>query len=149
MKARGWRLHCWLWRGVRAGATGDLIAELDQVAGVLRLSDVGERDLARLYSACDLTVFPSFAEGWGLPPGESLACGKVCVASSAVADISEALITFDPHNLDDLRRVLDPLLFQEGALEEATARAKHLFSPRGWDDVASEINQVIDAQLNA
>ena len=32
-----------------------------------------------------LTAFPSFVEGWGLPVGESLAGGKICLASSGGA----------------------------------------------------------------
>ena len=135
--------------GRQGWAAGDLIAEIDQTPGVLRLPDVSEEDLAALYRACDLTVFPSFVEGWGLPPGESLSCGKLCVASNAVADVSDALLTFDPNSLEDLRRVLDPLLFDPGALEDATAEARRLFAPRGWDEVAAEISQVITSRLTA
>jgi glycosyltransferase involved in cell wall biosynthesis len=42
-----------------------------------------------LYRRCLFTMFPSVYEGWGLPVSESLAHGKLCIASSA-SSIPEA-----------------------------------------------------------
>jgi glycosyltransferase involved in cell wall biosynthesis len=47
--------------------------------------DVTDVELDLLYRKCLLTMFPSFAEGWGLPVGESLAYGKISIASRAGA----------------------------------------------------------------
>jgi glycosyltransferase involved in cell wall biosynthesis len=135
--------------GREGWGTNDLVAQLDEMGAIIRLGPVSDAELAWLYQDCALTVFPSFVEGWGLPPGESLVNGKVCVASAAVAEVSDALLHFDPNDLQDLRRVLDPLLFEAGALETATAEAKRAFSPRGWDDVAADIALVISDRLNA
>ena len=44
-----------------------------------------DRELAWLYGRAAFTVFPSLAEGWGLPIGESLWFGKPCVASDATS----------------------------------------------------------------
>jgi len=46
---------------------------------VLLLRDISDTDLRMLYSHCLFTVCPTFYEGWGLPVGESLAMGKICV----------------------------------------------------------------------
>jgi hypothetical protein len=75
-----------------------------------------------------------------------LAHGKVCVASKEVADVSDALLTFDPHDLGDLRRVLDPLLFEKGALTAATTALARIVA-RGWPEVAVDLNSVIEDRL--
>lgn len=38
-----------------------------------------DRDLAKYYSACDLTILPSLGEGFGYPIAEALACGTPCI----------------------------------------------------------------------
>jgi len=54
------------------------------------LSAVPTVDLARLYSAAALFVFPSLYEGFGLPPLEAMACGVPVVAANN-SSISEIL----------------------------------------------------------
>jgi len=45
------------------------------------LREISDTDLWTLYSRCLFTVCPTLYEGWGLPVGESLAMGKICVSS--------------------------------------------------------------------
>ena len=55
---------------------------LKEATNVYRLGYVKEGDLPILYSGANLMVYPSFYEGFGLPPLEALACGcPVAVAS--------------------------------------------------------------------
>ena len=99
------------------------------------VSDVSDADLACMYDHCLFTIFPSFVEGWGLPVGESLARGKIAVASS-VASIPEVggkhALYIDPHNLhsgvDVVRRLITDASFR--AAQEALVRAE--FKPRTW-----------------
>lgn len=74
---------------------------------------VDERELARLYATCSAFVFPSFDEGFGLPPLEAMACGAPVIASSAgsLAEVlGDAALLHDPRDEDALvaalRRVL-------------------------------------------
>lgn len=60
---------------------------------------VPEDDLVCLYNACQLFVFPSWHEGFGLPALEAMRCGKAVIASGTsslpeVVGLTEAL--FDP-----------------------------------------------------
>jgi glycosyltransferase involved in cell wall biosynthesis len=60
---------------------------------------VPERDLLELYNLCELFVFPSLHEGFGLPALEAMACGAAVIASDRtslpeVVGKKEAL--FDP-----------------------------------------------------
>ena len=48
---------------------------------IVLLEEISDEHLKLLYSRCLFTVCPSLYEGWGLPVGESLAAGKICVCS--------------------------------------------------------------------
>ena len=95
----------------------------DQVHKAARESGVSDRiqffgfvsddDLLQLYNACDLFVFPSFYEGFGLPALEAMACGRAvaCSHTSALPEVVDgAAILFDPYALDEIVRALADLL---------------------------------------
>lgn len=46
------------------------------------MDGVDDGTLDWLYRQCLFTVYPSLYEGWGLPVGESLNYGKICIASN-------------------------------------------------------------------
>ena len=74
---------------------------------------VSDRDLLQLYNACDLFVFPSFYEGFGLPALEAMACGRavVCSNTSALPEVVDgAAIVFDPYSVDEMVRAIADLL---------------------------------------
>lgn len=62
------------------------------------LSDIDDATLAWLYEHCLFTVYPSLYEGWGLPVGESLARGRICLSSnsSSMAEIAPAVTDLLP-----------------------------------------------------
>jgi alpha-1,3-rhamnosyl/mannosyltransferase len=51
--------------------------------GVRHLGYLPERDLAALYNGARALAFPSYYEGFGLPPLEMMACGGAVLASTA------------------------------------------------------------------
>ena len=74
---------------------------------------VSDGDLLQLYNACDVFVFPSFYEGFGLPALEAMACGRavVCSHTSALPEVVDgAAILFDPYSLDEMARAIADLL---------------------------------------
>jgi glycosyltransferase involved in cell wall biosynthesis len=74
---------------------------------------VSDADLLQLYNACDLFVFPSFYEGFGLPALEAMACGRavVCSHTSSLPEVVDgAAILFDPYALDEIARAMADLL---------------------------------------
>ena len=77
------------------------------------LGFVSDQELLHLYNACDLFVFPSFYEGFGLPVLEAMACGRavVCSNTSAMPEVADgAAILFNPYSLPEMTRAMADLL---------------------------------------
>ena len=80
---------------------------------VLVTGFVSEDELADLYNAADLFVFPSFYEGFGLPVIEAMACGRAVISSLAaslpeVADAAAILVS--PGDTGELVRAMRDVL---------------------------------------
>jgi glycosyltransferase involved in cell wall biosynthesis len=106
---------------------------------------VSDDDLLQLYNACDLFVFPSFYEGFGLPALEAMACGRAvaCSHTSALPEVVDgAAILFDPYALDEIVRALADLLLDR----ELRARMERLGLQRAahfsWQKTAQRTLEV-------
>lgn len=98
------------WNGgeVRRRAAKSTVSERIHFAGF-----VGDEDLLEFYSACELFVFPSRYEGFGLPILEAMACGRAvaCSNTSAMPEVADsAAILFDPHSAEEMTRALRDLV---------------------------------------
>jgi len=74
---------------------------------------VDDEELRRLYGACDLFVYPSFYEGFGLPILEAMACGRAvaCSNTSAMPEVADsAALLFDPNSQRELMFAMRDLL---------------------------------------
>lgn len=80
------------------------------------LGYVSNEDLATLYQGATAFIFPSLYEGFGLPLLEAMACGCPIAASntSSIPEVSgSAAVYFDPHDIDDMAKVISDLLASE------------------------------------
>jgi glycosyltransferase involved in cell wall biosynthesis len=125
---------------------GELVKELKR--GALRhlkvqwLENISDAQLDTLYKEGMFTVFPSFAEGWGLPIGESLVHGKVCLASNTTAmpEVGgDFAIYIDPYDHKMLERTLERLLYDGETLAKQEEKIAQGFRPRTWSDVADDL----------
>jgi glycosyltransferase involved in cell wall biosynthesis len=117
---------------VLAGRVDDRARRLAAPGRVLLAGRLSDDELAALYTAAAVLVFPSEDEGFGLPPVEALACGTP-VAAYAAGALPETLTRARGAELvepGDLPGLL------EAAERIAGSRAEPL--PRTWDDVAAE-----------
>ncbi len=102
--------------GQRDFGYGDFEAELAQMpAGreVHLLSDVGDGELPALYRHAQIFVYPSFAEGFGMPPLEALASGAPVITSDSTAIpevVGDAGLLIDPTDAKALQASIERLL---------------------------------------
>lgn len=109
------------------------------------LDYVGEADKPALYSAATALAYPSFYEGFGLPPLEAMACGTPVVASHATSlgeVVGDAGILVDPHDItalaDGLREVRD-----DGALRaELSRRGMERAKMFTWEKSAEKLDEL-------
>lgn len=91
----------------------DLRRELKLESKVISVPRVTDSQLRRAYSGADLTVLPSFEEGFGLPIVESMACGTpvACSRSACLPEIAgNAAEYFDPHDIEEIAEVVEKAL---------------------------------------
>lgn len=74
---------------------------------------VEQKDLPAFYRQCELFVLPSFYEGFGLMALEAMACGAPTVVSktSSLPEVGgNAVLYFNPHNTEEIARVMGKVL---------------------------------------
>lgn len=107
-------------RLVLLGATGPATERLASLAAALGIERevvfpgfVPRRHLPLFYAAADLFCYPSFYEGFGLPPLEAMACGTPVVASAIPSHrevLDEAAVLVPPEDTAALSRAILELL---------------------------------------
>ncbi len=93
-----------------------LIKTLNLKKCVKLLGYTDEVKLLYLYHLAEVFVFPSFYEGFGIPPLEAMACGTPVIASNASAIpevVGDAALLFNPHDHEELAHLIDKVLSSE------------------------------------
>jgi glycosyltransferase involved in cell wall biosynthesis len=100
--------------------------------------DVDDEQLCQLYNAASMLIFPSIAEGFGLPLLEAMACGCPIVASNiptTLEVVGECPIYFDLDRPETLSSALDQGL-EEGRDSTRTREGLERASLYSWDRTA-------------
>jgi len=96
---------------------------------------VKQKDLPALYRNCELYILPSFYEGFGLMALEAMASGAPTAVSktSSLPEVGgDAVLYFNPHDIDEMVRVIGKVLrnnkLKLRLVEKGFARAQKF----GW-----------------
>jgi glycosyltransferase involved in cell wall biosynthesis len=130
--------------GKLAWRSGEILAaaKASPASGRIHFMDfVSDEELTRFYGACDLFVYPSLYEGFGLPIIEAMACGRAvaCSNTTAMPEVADsAALLFDPTSIPEQVRAMRDLLLDA----ELRARMERLGMQRAgifnWDRTARE-----------
>jgi len=127
---------------VLVGGEGNLFLANQKLAARLKIDDsvlffhhVPEDDLPALYCGADFFIFPSYAEGFGLPVVEAMACGTpvICSAIPPLLEVvaGTALIV-DPEDIDGLSGTMMKLLGSPRLQKHLSEMGRHRSRQYSW-----------------
>lgn len=102
---------------------------------------ISDLEVEYLYKNCLFSIYPSFAEGFGLPIGESLVYGKPCIASSTTSmpEVGGDFVRYiDPFDWKSAYPIVRQAITDGDDLEKWTQRVKNDFKIKKWDDFSKE-----------
>lgn len=111
------------------------------------LDDIEKKDISLFYNLADIFFFPSFYEGFGLPPLEAMQSGTPVVASNTSSlpeVIGKGGLIRGPNNYqgfaDDILKLLEDKNFYQGIREKGIEQAKKF----SWEKTAKETIKVFN-----
>ena len=136
--------------GRPAALVDDFLTEVENAGRLggrlVFLQGVDDATLADLYEECLFTVFPSIAEGWGIPVTESLSHGKYCVASgaSSLPEVGGDLCDYhDPLDVGAAFRLIERACFDAELRAAREARIRACFHGESWNECAASIARAL------
>ncbi|HVB72395.1 MAG TPA: glycosyltransferase family 1 protein [Ktedonobacteraceae bacterium] len=135
-----------------AGGSGWLYEETQQAVAELKLDKkvrflgrVSDLDLMLLYSLADVFVFPSFYEGFGVPPLEAMACGAPVITSNTSSlpeVVGDAALLVDPHNINEIAHAITRILGNTQLQEELRQKGYQQAARYTWQKSAQKMLSV-------
>lgn len=111
-------------------------------AGAIQVGRVNDGELRALYENALGFVFPSFYEGWGLPPGEAMALGcpvLVSITTSLPEVCGEAALYCDPADDASIARALTKLAQDEPERRRLAALGPAQSAQHTWRGAAERL----------
>ncbi len=107
--------------------------------GVIHLGYVPEEQLNLLYNGARALVYPSYYEGFGLPPIEMMACGGAVIAATAEAvqeTVGRKAHLIPPSDFDGWRAALQRILTDPAWYRQLRQGTQEIACPFTWEQCA-------------
>jgi glycosyltransferase involved in cell wall biosynthesis len=107
--------------------------------------------LPYLYNSSELFVYPSFYEGFGLPPVEAMACGLPVITSNTTSIpeiVKDSAILINPANVDELAEAMNRAVQDEKLRDELIVKGLIRASELTWQDTARKTVIAYDKIIN-
>lgn len=111
---------------------------------------VPDEEIAALYSAAELFVFPSLYEGFGIPIIEAQKCGTPVITSntSALPEVGgDAAVYVDPMDVAELAHEMETLLQSRVLKESLSAKGKENAARFSWEESAQQLTDYIERSV--
>jgi len=119
-----------------------LASSLGIGARVRFIENVADEELPALYRHARLFVYPSYAEGFGLPPLEAMASGVPVISSTTTAlpeVVGDAALGCDPADVASLAALMQRVLDDPRLAAELRAKGLARASLFGWESGARRV----------
>lgn len=143
-----------IWLVLSGLPDSQLIAQAAKLGVADRLVFAGripDSELASYYRGAIALLFPSFFEGFGLPPVEAMAGGTPVLTSNATSlpeAVGDAALTVDPFSVEALRDGIDRLAFDSELRLRLQIAGPIQARRHSWDNVAAKVGCTL-AELRA
>jgi glycosyltransferase involved in cell wall biosynthesis len=122
-----------------------LAAEPELLSRVRVVTNANDAELAALYEGCAFLVFPSLAEGWGLPVREALAYGKPSIVTDAIpsSDVSRFVEIVPAGAADAIYDAIRRWWDDPDLVASRMQTIREEFVPRSWDRACLDLLEAI------
>lgn len=131
----------WYWENIFKLVERNKIADKVVFTGY-----IDESDLPSIYQGASCFAFPSFYEGFGLPILEAMACGVPVVSSntSSMKEVGgDAVLYFDPCDIDKIKEVLNKILNSRELQKELVKKGYEQIRFFSWEKAAKETLEIL------
>jgi glycosyltransferase involved in cell wall biosynthesis len=118
---------------------------------VFFIRDAGDSELAALYRHAACFIFPSFAEGFGLPVLEAMASGIPVITSNktSLPEVSgDAALLVNPNSVEDIAKSIDDLLTSEKTASTLVRNGFNQVKKFSWETAAIQVSQFYLKRVN-
>ncbi len=135
----------WLYEGIFAAA-----AEARSRDRIHFIGHQSDDAVVELMNFCDVFVFPSLYEGFGLPPLEAMACGAPVITSNTSSlpeVVGDAALMVDPLSVEEIAAALHKLLGEPDLRREFREKGLARATKFSWKNSAIETLRVYQSIL--
>ncbi len=129
--------------------SGQILDEVKKRQNIIYLNHISDLDLVYIYNLAAVFIFPSFYEGFGLPPVEAMQTGVPVVASntSSLKEILEgSAILIDPFDYksfsSEIKRLLNDQKYCEEWREKGLAGSRKFNFAKSAEELVKLFNSV-------
>jgi len=102
-------------------------------------------DYRAVLSGAQMMVFPSFGEGFGLPPLEAMACGVPVITSDLPVFrelYGDAILTVDPHDTQQMAQAMVGLASHKQLAETMIKKGRERANSYSWESTCAKLLDV-------
>ncbi|WP_346827615.1 glycosyltransferase family 4 protein [Serratia inhibens] len=111
------------------------------------LGRVDDSELISLYQNATAFVFPSFYEGFGIPPLEAQACGCPVISSNKASMpevLNDSVIYFDPYNIPEMSDAMLKITSDSALRNMLVNAGLENVKKYSWKNSAEKVNSIIE-----
>jgi len=112
---------------------------------ILGYTDI--HNLLVLYRNSDLFVYPSFYEGFGMPPLEAMASGSPVITSNTSSlpeVVGSSALTVDPYNAKELKNTMKKIIFDRSLHNQLKIKGLNRAKEFRWENSAKKLMQIYE-----